>query len=234
MTWASSQPPLPSQLGVRPASELSTAFLTHTFTWMFAGLLLTAGVAAVVQVNDALIEFAGQNFLILFFGQLALVVAISGAINKIGATVALGLFFIYAASLGLTVGLIVSFYTATSVAAAFLSASAMFGGAAIYGATTKRSLVGIGGFLSMAVLGLIVAVVVNLFLGSSLIGFVISIAGVIIFTALTAYHVQRISAGDLAATYGSAEKAAVIGALSLYIAFINIFLFLLRIMGDRR
>jgi hypothetical protein len=159
---------------------------------------------------------------------------ISGAINKIGATAALGLFFIYAASLGLTVGLIVSFYTAASVAAAFLSASAMFGGAALYGATTKRSLVGIGGFLSMAVLGLIVAVVVNLFLGSSFIGFVISVAGVIIFTALTAYHVQRISAGDLAAAYGSVEKGAVIGALSLYIAFINIFLFLLRIMGDRR
>jgi FtsH-binding integral membrane protein len=148
--------------------------------------------------------------------------------------VALGLFFVYAASLGLTVGLIVSAYTTASVATAFLSASAMFGGAALYGATTKRSLVGIGGFLSMAVLGLVVAIVVNVFLGSSTIGLIISIIGVVVFTALTAYNVQRIQAGDLVAQYGSVEKASVIGALSLYLDFINLFLFLLRIFGSRR
>ena len=210
------------------------ALLTQAFLWMFAGLLLTAGVAAVVQTNSALLAFSESNFLLLLIGQLVVVFAINLGINRLGATAALGLFFVYAASLGLTIGLIVSAYTSTSVATAFLTASAMFGGAALYGATTKRSLVGIGGILSMAVFGLIVALVVNFFLPSGPLGLLISIAGVIIFTALTAYNVQRIQAGDLVARYGSVEKAAVIGALALYLDFINIFLFLLRIMGSRR
>lgn len=224
----------PSQLGVRPAAELSTAFLTQAFTWMFAGLLLTAGVAALVQGNDQLIEFTARSWWLLFFAQLGVVVVIGAAINRIGATAALGLFFVYAASLGLTIGLIVSVYTGESVATAFLSAGAMFGGAAVYGATTKRSLVGIGGYLTMGLFGLIMAMIVNAFLGSHPMGFVISIIGVVIFTALTAYDIQRIAAGDLAARTGSMEKAAVIGALQLYLDFINLFLFLLRLFGSRR
>jgi len=225
---------LPSQVGLRPPAALSAAFLTHAFTWMFAGLLLTAAVAGFVQASPQLLRFAADWVMLVILAQLGLVVVISGAINRIGATTALGLFFAYAASLGLTVGLIVSFYTTASVAAAFLSASAVFGGAALYGATTKRSLIGLGPLLSFGVIGLVVALVVNLFLGSSPFGYLLSIGGVVLFTVLTAYHVQRISAGDLAARYGSMEKAAVIGALSLYLAFINIFLFLLRILGDRR
>jgi uncharacterized protein len=234
MTWNPS--PLNPSQGQAPAARAGTqaAYLTQSFGWMFAGLLLTAAVAALVQTNTSLIEFAGDNFLLLFFGQLAIVWVISLGIGRINATVALGLFFVYAASLGLTVGLIVSFYTSASVATAFLSASAMFGGAALYGATTKRSLVGLGGFLSMAVFGLVVAVIVNVFLGSGTVGLIISIIGVVIFTALTAYNVQRIQSGDLVAAYGSVEKASVIGALSLYLDFINLFLFLLRIFGSRR
>jgi uncharacterized protein len=233
MTWNPNQLN-PSQGQASTTAATQTTYLTQAFGWMFGGLLLTAAVAALVQTNQNLIDFAGSNFLILFFGQLALVWVISLGIGRINATVALGLFFVYAASLGLTVGLIVSFYTRASVATAFLSASAMFGGAALYGATTKRSLVGIGGFLSMAVFGLVVAIVVNVFLGSSTIGFIISIIGVVVFTALTAYNVQRIQSGDLVAAYGSVEKASVIGALSLYLDFINLFLFLLRIFGSRR
>jgi len=225
---------LPSQVGLRPPAELSSAFLTQAFTWMFAGLLLTAGVAAAVQGSQQLLRFAADAFLLLFIGQLALVVVIGAAISRIGATVALGLFFIYAASLGLTVGLIVQLYTGESVVTAFLSASAMFGGAALYGVTTKRSLTGIGGYLTMGLIGLIVASVVNVFLSSGPLGFIISAIGVVIFTALTAYDVQRISAGDLAARLGSMEKAAVVGALQLYLDFINLFLFMLRLFGDRR
>jgi len=224
----------PSQMGVRPAAALSATFLTQAFTWMFAGLLLTAAVSWFVGGSAGLLKFAADNILLLFLGQLALVIVISAGINKIGATVALGLFFVYAATLGLTIGLIVTIYTGESVATAFLSASAMFGAAALYGATTKRSLASIGGFLIMGVVGLIVASVVNLFLGSTPLAYVISFAGVAIFTVLTAYDVQRISSGDLAAQYGSMEKAAVIGALRLYLDFINLFLFLLRIFGDRR
>ena len=223
----------PSSVGVKPDARLASAFLTQAFAWMFAGLLLTAIVAAGVLGNENAKAFAQDYFLFIIIAQLALVVVISGAINKISATVALGLFFIYAASVGLSVGLIVAGYTTASVAQAFLSASAMFGGAAIYGAVTKRSLASMGGFLTMGLIGLIAAMVINIFLNSGPLNLLISIAGIGIFTALTAWDVQRIKAGDLAARLGSMEKAAVIGALGLYLNFLNLFLFFLRLMGGR-
>jgi uncharacterized protein len=223
----------PSTLGVKPDARLQSAFLTQAFVWMFAGLLVTAGVAAVVQGNQQLIGFAANNFFLLIIAQLGLVLGISALINRISATAALGLFFVYAASLGLTIGLIVAAYEGASVVTAFLSASAMFGAAALYGATTRRSLAGLGGILFMGLIGLIVASVINVFVGFEMLNFIISIVGVVIFTALTAYDVQRIQAGDLAARTGSMEKAAVIGALHLYLDFINLFLFMLRLFGNR-
>ena len=226
--------PAPSQLGVRPATALAQQLLTHAFGWMFAGLLLTAGVAAVVQGSETLTTFAYRNFLLLFIGQLAVVVVISGAIQRINATVALGLFFLYAATLGLSVGLIVQAYTTGSVTVAFLSASAMFGAAAVYGATTKRSLASLGGILFMGLIGIIVASVLNLFLHSTQVSWIISIVGVVLFTALTAYDVQRIQRGDFAAWAGTMEKGAVIGAFHLYLDFINLFFALLRIFGGSR
>jgi FtsH-binding integral membrane protein len=136
--------------------------------------------------------------------------------------------------MGLTVGVIVSLYKVQSVITAFLGASAMFGAAAIYGATTKRSLTSLGGFLFMGMIGLFVASIVNLVLGSSPLGWAIALIGVIVFTVYTAYDVQRISYGDYAASLGSVEKASVLGAIHLYINFVNIFLFLLRLTGGRR
>jgi FtsH-binding integral membrane protein len=224
----------PSALGVKPDARLSAAFLTQAFLWMFVGLLVTAGVAFVVQSNTQLLAWASENLFLLFIGQLALVFVISLGIKKISATVALGLFFVYAASLGVTIGLIVMAYTEQSVVTAFLSASAMFGAAAIYGAVTKRNLVGLGGILFMGLIGLIVASVLNLFLGNDALSWVIAVIGVVIFTALTAYDVQRIQNGDLAVMTGSMEKAAVLGALALYLDFINIFLFMLRLFGGGR
>jgi FtsH-binding integral membrane protein len=223
----------PSSLGVTPDARLQAAFLTHAFVWMFAGLLVTAAVSYVVQSTPNLLEFAANNVLLLIIAQIALVVVISAAIGRISATVALGLFFVYAASVGLTIGLIVYGYEETSVVAAFLSASAAFGGAAIYGAVTKRSLAGLGGYLFMGLIGLLVAMLLNFFLQSTQLSFIISIVGVLLFTALTAYDVQRIQSGDLAARLGSIEKAAVVGALQLYLDFINLFLFFLRIFGGR-
>jgi uncharacterized protein len=225
------QAPYGSQpvLAVKPDARLSAAFLTQAFAWMFAGLLVTAVVSWAVIDNERLLQFAADWLLAVIIAQLALVFVISGAINKIGATVALGLFFIYAATVGLSVGLIVYGYSAASVAAAFLSASAMFGGAAIYGAVTKRSLASMGGYLTMGLIGLIAAMVVNFFLRSSALDWIISIVGIGIFTALTAYDVQRIQAGALAARLGSMEKAAVLGALSLYLNFLNLFLLFLRL-----
>ena len=225
-------PASPTSLGVRPSTQLASALLTQAFVWMFAGLLLTTIVAYLVQSEPRLLQLAYQYWFLLFVGQLALVVGITAAMKKISATVALLLFFVYAASVGLTVGLIVKAYTDTSVAAAFFSAAAIFGAAAIYGAVTKRTLAGIGPTLFIGVIGLIVASVVNIFLVNDGISFIISVVGVVIFTALTAYDVKRITSGDYAAA-GSLEKAAVFSALALYLDFINIFLFLLRIFGSR-
>ncbi len=223
----------PSALGVKPDARLAQAFLAQAFLWMFVGLLISAGVAFFVQSNERLLGFALDNYFLLIIAQLALVIGISWGINRISATVALGLFFVYAASLGLTIGLIVSGFTGGSVATAFLSASAMFGGAAIYGRVTKRSLAGLGGILFMGVIGILVASLINVFLASDGLNWVISIVGVVIFTALTAYYVQRIQNGELAAQTGSMEKGAVIGALLLYLSFVNLFLFLLQLFGGR-
>jgi FtsH-binding integral membrane protein len=154
--------------------------------------------------------------------------------GRLNATLALGLFFVFAATMGLTVGVIVSLYRVESVITSFLGASAMFGAAAIYGATTRRKLNSLGGFLFMGMVGVFVASIANVFLGSSPFGLAIAVIGVIVFTVYTAYDVQKISYGDYAASLGSVEKASVLGAIHLYINFINIFLFLLRIMGSRR
>jgi FtsH-binding integral membrane protein len=231
---------LPSELGVKPDARLQRAFLTQAFVWMFVGLIVSAGVAFWVQSNENLLAFAANNYFLLIIAQFALVLGIGFGIKKISATAALGLFFVYAASVGLTLGLIVTSYTlqangdASSVVSAFLSASAVFGAAAIYGATTTRSLTGLGGLLFMGLIGLLVAMVINVFLGSDQLAWILSIVGVIIFTALTAYDVQRIQNGDLAVWTGSMEKAAVLGALNLYLDFLNLFLFFLRLFGGGR
>jgi FtsH-binding integral membrane protein len=216
-----------------PDARTQAALLTQAFLWMFVGLAVTAGVAFVVQGNQRLLDFAAGNILILIIGQLVLAFAIQLGIRRMNASLALGLFFVYAASLGLTIGLIVTAYTDSSVVTAFLSASAMFGGAAVYGHVTKRSLAGLGGLLVMGVIGLLVASLINLFLVNDTVSWIISIIGVVIFTALTAYDVQRIQNGQLAVWAGSVEKAAVLGALHLYLDFVNLFLFLLRLLGNR-
>jgi hypothetical protein len=225
---------LPSQLGVRPAPELANSFLVQSFGWMFAGLLLTAGIAAVVTSNDSLIATVGRSWFIFLIVQLGLGIGIQALMPRLNASLALGLFFVFAATMGLTIGVIVSFYTVPSVVTSFLGASAMFGAAAIYGATTKRNLNSIGGFLFMGMIGVFVASIANLWLGSSPFGWAIALVGVIVFTVYTAYDVQKISFGDYAAALGSVEKASVLGAIHLYINFVNIFLFLLRLTGGRR
>jgi FtsH-binding integral membrane protein len=232
-------PQSPTQLGVRPAPALVQQLLVGAFGWMFAGLLLSAGVAYLVGTSETLLTTVAQWWLPLLIGQFILVMVISAGINKLSATAALGLFFLYAATMGLTIGVIVWAYMqtpggSTAVASAFLSASAMFAGAAVYGAVTKRELAKLGGLLFMALIGLIVASVVNFFLHSSTVDWVISIAGVLIFVGLTAYDVQRITRGDYAAFTQSKEKASVLAALHLYLNFINLFLFLLRIFGGNR
>ncbi len=222
------------QATIQPAAVVAAGFLSQAFLWMFAGLLLTAGVAFVVQGSPAVMAAVAGAWLPIAFGQLALAWAIGLGIRRMSATLALGLFFVYAATLGFTIGVIVSLYTGESVFTAFLSASAMFGAAGTYGVVTKRSLAGLGGILTIGLFGLIAATIVNLVLPNGTLGWIVSLGGVVLFTVLTAYDTQRIASGALVVVAGSAEKAAVLGALQLYLDFVNLFLFLLRLFGGRR
>jgi uncharacterized protein len=232
-------PYAPDRLGVRPNAALSTAFLSQAFLWMFLGLILSAFVAFLVQKSTGLTDTAVSLWLPLILVEMVIGIGLQVAIRKIGATLALMLFLVYAGLNGLTFGVIVMAYAAQSggaatVAEAFVSAAAMFGGAAIYGAVTKRSLTTMFGYLAMATWGLMIAIVLNLLLNNNMLDMIISIVGVIIFTALTASTVQRIQRGDFAAMTGSMEKASVLGAFLLYLEFVNIFLFLLRLFGGNR
>ncbi len=229
-----SYPINPSRLGVRPAPALVQQLLIGAFGWMGAGLALTAAVTYLVATNPAMIASVATLVLPLVIGQVILAVVIQAAINKVSPTVSLGLFFIYAATMGLTIGVVVSHYPGASVTAAFISSAAMFGGAAVFGITTKRDLSGLGGIASMAVIGLIVAMVVNMLLASSPLGWLISLVGVALFTILTAYDVQKITSGQYAAITSTAERASIVAALHLYLDFVNLFLFMLRLFGGSR
>jgi len=227
----------PEQLGVRPVAQLSTRFLTDAFTLMFLALLLSAGVAWFVGRDSNLVLSALDMRIPLFIAQIGLGLGVQMGIRRLPATLALGLFFVYAALMGVTIGVWVWFYAGysqnqTAVGQAFVAAAAAFGGAALYGVVTKRSLASIGSFLFMAAWGLFFAFIVNgLLLKSSTMDLVMSAAGVLIFTVLAAWTTQRITNGEFAAMTGSREKASVYGAMLLYIEFINIFLMLLRIFG---
>jgi FtsH-binding integral membrane protein len=228
-------PSSPSQLGVRPAAALSTAFLTQAFLWMFLGVLVTTGVGFwVTTLSDSSLQRLSGLFLPVILLQLVIAIGLSFAIRRISATLGLGLFFLYAALTGVTLGFILLVYPITSVAAAGIGTAAIFGGAAFYGSVTKRDLTSIGAYLFMALIGLVAASLVNLFLQSDGLSYIVSWAAVVIFTALTAFDVQRIQRGDVAAWAGTMEKGAVMGAFRLYLDFINLFLALLRILGGRR
>jgi FtsH-binding integral membrane protein len=225
----------PSQVGVRPDARLAQAFITQSFFWMFLGLLVTTAVGVLIAglPPETLARYAWVA-LPMIIVQLILAFVLGLAIRKISATVGLLLFFVYAAITGVTLGIVLLTYELGSVLAAGSSAAAVFGAAAIYGAVTKRNLSGLGPYLFMGLVGIIVASLVNFFIGWDTLSFLISVAGVVIFTALTAYDVQKIQRGDIAAWTGSMEKGAVMGAFKLYLDFINLFFMLLRLFGNNR
>lgn len=224
----------PSRLGVRPDARLAQAFLTQSFFWMFLGLLVTTGVGFLVSSlpQETLFRYAGLA-LPLLLGQLVVAFVLNLAIRKISATVGLLLFFVFAAITGVTLGFVLLSYELGSIVAAGSSAAAVFGAAAFYGTVTKRDLAGLGPYLFMGLVGIIVASLVNMFIGWQWLSFGISVLGVVVFTALTAYDVQKIQRGDVAAWAGSMEKGAVMGAFKLYLDFINLFFMLLRLFGNR-
>lgn len=228
----------PNQLGVRPAAALSTAFLSQAFLWMFLGLGLSALTAWMAMSNPDVRASVVNLWLPVLIVQMVLGLGIQMGIRALNATVALMLFLVYAATMGLALGFVVYANVAISgvgtVAAAFVSSAAMFAGAGLYGVVTKRSLASLNGYIVMATWGLLVAFIVNFFLRSTQFDFILSAIGVVLFTILTATETNRIANGDYAAYTGSMEKASVFGALRLYLAFVNLFLMMLRLMGGGR
>ncbi|MBF0106996.1 MAG: Bax inhibitor-1/YccA family protein [Deltaproteobacteria bacterium] len=215
-------------------------FMIQTYTWMMLGLALTGVVAVFTVTNEAVMAAIFANRMIFFgliIAEFALVFAFTMALRK-GAAPAtlLTMFLVYAALNGLTLSVILLVYTYESVAQAFFVSAGMFGGMSLYGYVTKRDLTGLGSFAAMGVWGLIIAVVINFFLNSSVLNLAISAIGVVIFTILSAYDTQKLKAyyAHYAADGEGLKRVSLGGALTLYLDFINLFLFLLRFLGNRR
>ncbi|WP_027716876.1 Bax inhibitor-1/YccA family protein [Desulfuromonas sp. TF] len=209
--------------------------LRQVYAWMGLGLLLTAAMSVVTLSSPALLELVFGNRLVfygLILGELGLVIAVSAAINRLSAATATALFLLYAALNGITFSVIFVVYTAESIASTFVVTAATFGAMSIYGYTTRRDLTNWGSFLFMGLIGIVIASVVNIFVESSAASWVISAIGVIVFTGLTAYDTWKIKA--MAAAGAQGRKPAILGALTLYLDFINLFLMLLRLFGNRR
>lgn len=237
-------PPLP-QANVRQAAPYQSEWSLSTFmsqvmrkvyVKMFLGLLATALVSlflAFDPLNLGLLKVLGKGMMVLAIAEIALVFIISFAINKLSSGMATALFYLYAILNGVTLSVIFLFYKPSSIALTFFVTSGVFLAMSVYGYTTKRDLTKMGSFLIMALIGLIVCVVVNIFMQSDTLDWIISFAGVLIFIGLTAWDTQKIK--EMAQETGemNTSKLATIGALSLYLDFINLFLYLLRFLGSR-
>lgn len=215
-------------------------FIRSVYNWMAIGLGLTGFVAFYVSNNEALKQLIFGNRIIFFgliIGELALVFYLSARVNKMQASTATALFILYAALNGATLSFIFLVYTHSSITSTFFICAATFVACSIYGMATKRDLTSIGGFMAMGLIGIIIASVVNMFVRSSGMSMIISYIGVLVFVGLTAYDTQKLKSMALnqpdGVNAGVVRKGAILGALSLYLDFINLFLMLLRILGNR-
>lgn len=215
------------------------AHMNKVYSTMSVGLLLTAGVAWAVGTNEAMLAtiFTGFTRYIVMFLPLIMVFAFGAMINRISAAGAQLFFYAFSAAMGLSISWIMAVYTGISIAQTFLVTSIAFAGLSLYGYTTKKDISGWGSFLIMGVIGLIVAMIVNIFLQSPAIMFAISGLGVLIFAGLTAYDTQKIKNDYLQHAHAMDNewlgKSAIMGALNLYLDFINMFMFLLMFFGNR-
>lgn len=225
-----SQPQVVTQPRIQSAMQ-------QVYLWMTAGLLVTGAVSSMVMGNESILVSISNP--IVFFGliiaEVILVIALSAAIMKLSPAVATGLFLFYAMLNGITLTPLVLVYTASSVAAAFFTTAGSFAALALYGSTTKRDLSGMGKFLLMGLIGLIIASIVNMFIGSGPFSFIISIIGVLVFAGLTVYNTQRLTQmAQQMVTEEDTGRFAIYGALTLYLDFINLFIYMLRLFGVRR
>jgi len=219
--------------------EASTVFLAKVFNWMAVGLGLTGIVAFYTAQSGLAMSIVGSPlFIILILAELGLVFFLSARINKIQPGTATGLFLGYSFLNGLTLSVIFLAYTNASIGGTFLITAGMFGAMAVYGMVTKRDLSGMGSFMFMGLIGILLASFVNFFLHSSGLYWAISGIGVLVFVGLTAYDVQKIKhmgeQGIMEQGEAAIKKGAIIGALALYLDFINLFLMLLRFFGGSR
>jgi len=211
--------------------------MQQVYLWMTAGLLVTGAVSSMLFNSPSLLGVLLNPivFIILFVVEIGLVLAISALINKMSPTLAMGLFILYAAVNGITLTPIFLAYTSASIATAFFTTAGMFAALTLYGSVTKRDLSGMGRFLMMALFGLCIATIVNIFLKNGVMDFVISIFGVLIFAGLTAYDTQRLNqVASQATSEDEIGRFSIMGALILYLDFINLFLYLVRLFGRRR
>lgn len=219
------------QLPVANSAALAKAFLNKVYLWMAVCMLITAGVAAYTAQDAQSLMWTAQNSWIVCLGTLGIIVFMSFGANRLSTGALTILLLAFAAVQGLLFGPILVVYGMDSVAKAFGCTAAMFGGMSIYGALTRRNLSTMGRTLFMLLIGLLVSMIVNIFWGNSMLDFIISCAGVVIFALFTAYDTQRLIELGTCEDEEVRSKGAVLGALSLYLDFINLFLMLLRFFG---
>jgi FtsH-binding integral membrane protein len=223
------------------AEVLVSDYVRSVYNWMGIGLALTGFVAYYVSTSEALIRLVFGNpllLIVLFIAEFGLVFSIAGMVNRMSAGTATALFVIYSGLNGVTLSTIFLVYAQSSIVSTFFICAATFIACSLYGWVTKRDLTSLGGFMVMGLIGIIIASLVNLFIKSSGLSVIISYIGVFVFIGLTAYDTQKIK--NMAMTQPAnldgavIRKGAILGALSLYLDFINLFLMLLSILGQRR
>lgn len=223
---------------VQTVEEKLVAFFRVTYAWMTAGLFMTALTAFFVVMSPSILTFVSRFYLIILALELIIVFSFPYAMRKASYATLIVMFLFYSFLTGVTFSFLLLLYTDTSVFGAFLVTSGMFGALSLYGMVTKRDLTGMGKFLYMSLIGLILSMVINLFIGGTVLSLVISIAGVFIFAGLTIYDTYKLKRivieTDSDIYQSSGKKLAIYGALVLYLDFINMFLMILRLFGRRR
>lgn len=212
------------------------AYMLKVYNYMTSGVLLTGIVAMLVASSETMLQsiYGSGLGIIVSLAPLAFIMVMSFGVHKMSSSTLQMIFWAFAATMGLSMAWIFVAYTGTSIARTFFITAASFGALSLYGYTTKKSLSGMGTFLFMGLIGLIIASIVNFFLASSMLQFVISVAGVLIFAGLTAYDTQRIKESYYMMSTGEAvAKGAIMGAVNLYLDFVNLFMFLLQFLGNR-
>lgn len=236
MQQFSNFPPIPPQQEIALDQRVSSV-MKRVYFKMFLALLVTAFVSLFCASSQSVIQFFVANswaMWVLIIAELGLVIGLSGAINQLSSTAATAMFFLFAIINGLMLFPIFFAYSISVIYKTFFITAGVFGAMSIYGYFTTKDLTSIGSFLFMALIGLVIATLVNIFVRSSSLDWIISIVGVLIFIGLTAWDTQKVKVMAQSAPYELSGKLATIGALSLYLDFINLFLYLLRIFGGNR